>query len=454
VRAKLTIGAEGEVVLPPATAEALGVAPGAEVDLVSARGSFLLVAPPVGSGSPRAALAGSLAALTVPEVVHFLFTTLKTGVLLLAFGEEGHRSAAREGPERIRRRTISFRDGQVVFASSSEPADRLGPVLWRHGLLSLAELERCSRLVRSGRPLGQVLVDEGIVDAGQLYAGVAIQVREILLNAFLENVGEFAFLEGPHDESNAIKLTQRTRELLLEGMKRMEEVDRLASELGGRAVVLAPTGATGRALSEHEARLLEFLDGSRTLAAAASESGLGTFQSLRLAVDLRNEGLVAGAGETGEAGSSATGPASTPSPAPGAFGAAASAPAAAPAPMGPVSGPFETYRRIFRRVFGSLAAVQPDARARLNSYFERLPERSGSVFDGVRVDGEGEVDVARVLLNVNATGAFKGAAARARSLEALEDFLAFALFEVKNVLPSDQADAVLREVGRMQVGKA
>jgi hypothetical protein len=442
VRAKLTIGAEGEVVLPPATAEALGVAPGADVDLVSARGSFLLVAPCVDSGTTRAALAGSLAALTVPEVVHFLFTTLKSGLLLLAFGEEGQRSSAREGPARIRRRTISFRDGQVVFASSSEPADRLGPVLWREGLLPLEELERCSRLVRSGRPLGQVLVDEGIVDAGQLYAGVAIQVREILLNAFLENVGEFAFLEGAHDESNAVKLTQRTRELLLEGMKRMEEVDRLASELGGRAVVLAPTGATGRAVSEQEARLLELLDGTRTLDAVASESGLGTFQTLRLAVALRDEGLVSGADGADEPGSRLR-QAATPSPAPTA------------APAGPVvSGPFETYRRIFRRVFGALAAVQPDARARLNSYFERLPDRSRAVFEDVRVDGEGEVDVARVLLNVNATGAFKGAAARARSLEALEDFLAFALFEVKNVLPRDQADAVLREVGRMQVGKA
>jgi hypothetical protein len=448
VRAKLTIGAEGEVVLPPATAEALGVASGADVDLVSARGSFLLVAPSVDAGTTRAALAGSLAALTVPEVVHFLFTTLKTGVLLLAFGEEGQRSAAREGPARIRRRTISFRDGQVVFASSSEPADRLGPVLWREGLLPLEELERCSRLVRSGRPLGQVLVDEGIVDAGQLYAGVAIQVREILLNAFLENVGEFAFLEGAHDESNAVKLPQRTRDLLLEGMKRMEEVDRLASELGGRTVVLAPAGAPGRALSEQEARLLELLDGTRTLDAVASESGLGTFQALRLAVALRDEGLVAGGDRTDEPGSSLP-QATTRSPAP----AASPSPTAAPA--GPVvSGPFETYRRIFLRVFGALAAVQPDARVRLNSYFERLPDRSRSVFEGVRVDGEGEVDVARVLLNVNATGAFKGAAARARSLEALEDFLAFALFEVKNVLPRDEADAVLREVGRMQVGKA
>ena len=64
------------------------------------------------------------------------------------------------------------------------------------------------------------------------------------------------------------------------------------------------------------------------------------------------------------------------------------------------------------------------------------------------------MDVARILVNVNATGAYKGAAARARSLEALEELLAFALFEAKNRLPRAEADRLLREVGRMQVGKA
>ena len=47
-----------------------------------------------------------------------------------------------------------------------------------------------------------------------------------------------------------------------------------------------------------------------------------------------------------------------------------------------------------------------------------------------------------------------GAAARARALEALEEFLAFALFEAKNRLPRADAERLLREVGKMQMGKA
>ena len=76
------------------------------------------------------------------------------------------------------------------------------------------------------------------------------------------------------------------------------------------------------------------------------------------------------------------------------------------------------------------------------------------MFEGVRFGPDGDIAVAQVLDNVTRSGEYQGAAARARSLEALEDLLAFALFEVKNCLPRAAADAVLREVGHMQMGRA
>jgi hypothetical protein len=126
--------------------------------------------------------------------------------------------------------------------------------------------------------------------------------------------------------------------------------------------------------------------------------------------------------------------------------------AAVSAPAEP-SGPFETYRRIFRYIARELAAVRPDARSRLNSFFDRLPESRRVCFEGVRVDADGDFDVARVLANVEGGAGYPGAAARARALEALESFLAFSLFEVKNCLPRKEAELLLQEVGRMQMGR-
>ncbi len=446
MRAKLSIGFDGEVGVAPREAEALGLVPGDPVDVVAAKGAFLLVSPAREGRSAQSYFAGSLSALTVPEVVQFVFTTLKSGVLLLSFGSEGERAVARgaAAPEKLRRRTIYFRDGQVVFASSSDACDRLGPVLWRTGLCRWEDLERCGRLVKSGRPLGQVMVDEGVLTPAQLYAGVTSQVKEILLGAFLEQQGEFAFLEGPHDESNAVKLPERTRDLLLEGMRRLDEAERLLAEAGGREAVLARAVDLPSGLGEHAARLMRAADGKRTFAELAVESGLGLLEALRQASPLLQAGALVPAVFAPRPAAAVVAPATTPPP--------GTLPAAGvPSKAG---GPFETYRRIYRRVFAALRDAEPDAQARLNGYFDRLNEKVRPIFEGVRFEGDGEVDVAQVLGNVTATGTYKGAAAKARSLEALEDLLAFALFEVKNRLPREQAEVVLREVGRMQVGKA
>ncbi len=429
MRIRIATGAEEEVVLPPAEAEALGLAGGGQGELLTARGAFSLLLP-AREEAPHAWFAGSLAAVTVPEAVQFIFTSLKTGVLLLAFGE-GRGSAGSE-PERLRRKSIYFRDGQIAFASSSDLADRLGQVLRRAGMVSPADLERCSRMVRSGRPLGQVLVDEGVLTAGQLYEGVSLQVKEILLNAFVETDGTFAFLEGPADERNAVKLAQRTRDLLLEGMRRLEEADTLAKELGGRRAVLAGGAEARRTLTPEEDALLQAVDGRKDLIQVSLETGLGHLLALQTAAVLLRQGVLR----------RVLAPSPPPEPEP-----------EERATLRP-GGPFDIYQRIFARVHQAIRGANQDATGRLNSYFQRLPARNRAVFDGVRFGAGGEIEVGKVLENVNARGEFKGAAARARALEALEDLLSFALFEVKNCLERSQADQVLREVGRMQVGKA
>ncbi|HTP49135.1 MAG TPA: DUF4388 domain-containing protein [Anaeromyxobacteraceae bacterium] len=434
MRLKLAIGPDGKVVLPQREAEALGVLDEDPIDLHVVRGSFALVERP--RAADQGFLAGSLQALSVPEVFHFLSTSLKTGTLLLSFASPEER-ATPDTPEGLRRKTISFRDGQVAFASSSERADRLGAVLWRNGLATKGDLDRCSRLVQAGRPLGQVMVDEGLLDSGQLYAAMTLQVREIVLNAFLEEEGEFVFVEGSPDERNAVKLPERTRELLLEGMRRREEVERLSADVPDRDAPVRRTGKAAASLEERDERLLAAADGTRTVRRLLDETQLGLFEGLRSLAGLVRGGLVERMAPR------------APKP------AAPQEPPAAPAPAAPpASGPFDTYGRIFRFIYEELAMVQPNAARRLDSFFDRLPPGQRSIFKGVRLGADGDLDVAQVLLNVSAEGGRQGAAARARALEALESFLAFALFEVKNCLPRAAAERALKEVGRMQVGRA
>jgi len=436
LRLKLSIGADGRVVVPQRDAEALGLLDGDPVELHVVKGAFALVERP--EAPEQGYLAGSLRALSAPEVFHFLSTTLKTGTLLLSFASDRERAAgAPQTPEGLRRKTVYFRDGQVVFATSSERADRLGAVLWRNGLVDRDGLERCGRLVQAGRPLGQVLVDEGLLDSGQLYGAMTLQVREILLNALLEEEGEYVFVEGHSDERNAVKLPERTRELLLEGMRRREEIERIAALVPDREAVVRPTGAVATDLDDREERLCEAVDGTRTVRRLVDETQLGLYEGLRALASLVRRGIVDRIAPR--------------APPPDAEEEILTVTALAPDARG---GPFQTYRRIFRYLHAELAAVQPDAARRLGSFFARLPPSQRPVFAGVQLGPDGDLDVARVLANVGAAGGREGAAARAGALEALESFLAFALFEVKNCLPRAAADRVLLEVGRMQTGRA
>jgi hypothetical protein len=394
LRAKLEVGSEGRIVVPPRQAEALGLAGGGDVDFVNARGACALLVPVRGEAPPAPWFAGSLGALTVPEVVQFVFQSLKTGLLLLSFADSD--APLGDAPAALRRKSIYFRDGQVVFASSSDPGDRLGPVLVANGLLSQEDLDRCAALVGAGRPLGQVLVDEGLLTSGELYEGIGEQVKEIFLASFLETSGEFAFIEGTQDpQGQVVKLPDRTRDLILQGMKRVEEA---------------------------EFRRVEQEVVAETLLAVAEATPPEV--EVPMEVEL---------------------PVLTPPP-------GAGAPAREKVPA--AAGPFETYRRIFRRVHQALSAAEPDATARINTWFDRLPDARRAIFEGVRLTGDGELDVAAVLMNVNVAGTHKGAAARARALEALEELLSFMLFEAKNRLPKVDAEKLLREVGKMQVGKA
>ncbi len=426
MRSRLAIGPDDRVTVPRTAAEPLGLQDGDAVELLPVAGAFALLQRGAGQG-PAPYLAGSLRALSAPEVFHFLSSSLRSGTLLLSFGS-GRGAALPDAPEALRRKTVCFKEGQVTFASSSDRADRLGPVLWRAGLVGADDVSRCARLVQAGRPLGQVLVEEGLLDPGQLYGAMATQVREIVLGAFLDDDGEFVFVEGRVDDRNAVRLPERTREILLEGMRRRAEVDGMVPGLPARdAVARRRPGAAGEP-GAAERRLLDVLDGERTVRRALDDSWLGLYEGTR-ALD----GLVRGGWVE-------------------AVEARPEAPAATPVPPVPSGGPFEAYARIIRHVYEELSRVQADAGSRLESFFARLPPERRAVFDGVRIDADGRIDVAQLLLNVGEGAPRPGPAARARALDALESFLTFALFEVGNCLPPVEADRVIAEVGRMQAG--
>jgi hypothetical protein len=397
-----SLGAEqAELEVSKEIADRAGLRPGDELQAFAPGGNLLLV---TREGARRGYFAGSLEALSLAEIFGFLCSAIRSGSLVL------------QSPGGVRRK-ILLHEGQVTFAASSEISERLGPVLLRHGMVDPEKLKSCEPRVNAGNKLGKLLIDTGALTPAQLYKGVQLQVREIVLAAFLEVQGDFAFIESEGLAPDAVKLPDRTRDLVIEGMNRADQVAKLRLRLDPAASPARAEDAEPPQVPEILA-VWEKIDGTRSVREVVRASRLGEWAALRALDDLVRLGLVQPLPVT---------------------------PAAAPtATVRPGESPAKLYRMAIRRICEELRAA--GAEGRLFSFFS-TPEGREGIFKGVHLNEQGELDTEALL--TNAQRLYSGPMARARAMEALEAFVAFALFDARNALPDADAAALGREVARM-----
>ncbi len=175
---------------------------------------------------------GRLEGIPVPELIASLGRAGWSGSLVLE----------RDGVRKV----LYFREGRLVFSASTDPDDRLGAHLLRQGETSLADLVEASGEVARGRRLGQILVERGAMDARALTRAVLEQVREIALSVFAWERGSFRVSRARLPEEESITLDLPWEELVLEGIRRVADWDRVRRAVGG-------PGATWRLAPDVEA---------------------------------------------------------------------------------------------------------------------------------------------------------------------------------------------------------
>jgi hypothetical protein len=352
-------------------------------------------------GQARPFLAGSLEALSMPEVVGLILSGVRTGKLFLAHGGS--------------RRTISFKDGQVVFATSTEPQERLGGLLVRKGLLTEAQLSRALEKVGPQVRLGQVLTRDQSLTAAALYGAMAELVQDIVLASFELGQGAFLFVEAPVGHEDALKLPMRTRDLALEGMKRSEELLHLRAQLPLHLMVVP--GPTPPA------------DARETEAQAKVKDGANV-HALRELVDGSEREFLQWA--TGLLGRKVLG---------------VQEPAREAAPAGKSA--LELYVELVRTICQALRNAGKDL-SELRGFFDHPAPGLEEAFAGVSLSEEGTLDVARVMANVSGGDQ---ALSRALAYEALDAFANYALFSAKNALPPELAELLAEEFRRVSEGR-
>jgi hypothetical protein len=196
------------------------------------------------------------------------------------------------------RRTIYFMEGQIVFAASSDPDDRLGERLLRDGLISLEQLAEAVSGLRSGKRLGTLLVEAGSLTGEQLVTGVLSQVEAIVLALFVWQEGEYRFEEGALPTEEVITLEMKTSEILLRGIRTIRSFSRIRKSVGAPHTIygLAAEGEElleGLELSAGEELLLEHLaNGEETVEGLCREVFLSNFEIYQTLWGLKILGIV------------------------------------------------------------------------------------------------------------------------------------------------------------------
>lgn len=136
------------------------------------------------------------------------------------------------------RKSAWILEGRIVFATSSDPDDRLGECMLREGIISLEQYDASAKLIRPGKRQGTILVEMGHCMPEDLVRGVERQVERIIHDMFQWRAGDYRIELRPFDTGELIQLAISTEQLVFEGVKRAVGWSQVRRGLGNLEVLL------------------------------------------------------------------------------------------------------------------------------------------------------------------------------------------------------------------------
>jgi hypothetical protein len=236
---------------------------------------------------------GSLSESSLQELLSSISRSKETGTL--NFHDMG------------RWKAIYFKEGQIIFATSNIPDDRLGEYLIKKGRITVRQFLEGSKLVRPGKRFGAVLVEENILSSDELLAALQGHVEEIVYSLFDWVRGEYEFVIKDLSAEGPITLNLNTEDVILEGIRRIDDFTRIYTGLGSMDRVLRLSDSADNLmyrleLDSDESQILSLVNGTLSLEQILALSFLPNFETLRILYALVAVGVLERAGETAERG--------------------------------------------------------------------------------------------------------------------------------------------------------
>lgn len=265
------------------------------------------------------ALQGTIKDFALPDIFQLIGIQKKTGILTLDGGQETV--------------TLKFLDGQVVGADTESKGieDRLGEVLVRTGTITEQQLSSALRSQKNTlQRLGYILVSDGAISEDELVDALRIQSSQIIYRLFRWKTGNYHFdpvEDLDYDQRHFTPMSAET--ILMEGARMIDEWPIIERRIKNEKMVLRktesalaldltdpppleqdeidfdlgfgfdqsadepePEKADDCSLEPEEQRILNLVDGKRTVGEVCDLLAIGEFDTYRIMADLLSRNLL------------------------------------------------------------------------------------------------------------------------------------------------------------------
>ncbi|PJA29011.1 MAG: hypothetical protein CO189_03510 [candidate division Zixibacteria bacterium CG_4_9_14_3_um_filter_46_8] len=227
---------------------------------------------------------GNLDAVPLIDVFQLLFGSKKSGTLETINGNQ--------------RKKVCLKSGMIVAAESSEEKDLLGQLLVKRGDLDKKDLSRALTLQRkSGKPLGQILMEMNLFQDIEVNNALKLQVEEIIYSMFGWESGEFIFHEGRAPIKPELEVPLNPMNVIMEATRRLDEWGRIEDKLPPENSILIgcvtnePIDEEIR-ITKEEFSLLILIDGRKSFKQIIHESPFDRFTTARAIYRFVTSGLL------------------------------------------------------------------------------------------------------------------------------------------------------------------
>src|ERR1700690_602545 len=175
---------------------------------------------------------------------------------------------------------VFFRNGDILFSSSNLDEDRLGEFLMRTGKITIDQFDKASEsVIKTGKKLGAVLFEMGILTAQDLVAQVKLQVKEIIVKIFSWRNGGYRFDGPPLPISEIIPIHMSTGDLIIEGIRNLDWNGVRKSLPSIKTILRTSTDPSllfqSVNLDQDQRTVFSLIDGSKSIQEICVLSGMG-----------------------------------------------------------------------------------------------------------------------------------------------------------------------------------